>query len=124
MLYIGKFKVDIPTSIYGCKSEDVINYEGTVLVVQRGECTFLSKATFAKSCNASALIIVNSEDRLDAPSSGLGIDKNITDNMVLSLKDFPIVALSNTSWSKLEHTISSNKRIGVTSYVDIVPLKC
>lgn len=121
---LGKFKVEIPSSIYGCNDEDITNYEGTILILKRGECSFLNKADFAKKYNASGLIIVNSEDRLDAPSSGLGVNKNITDNMVHVFKDLPIVAVSNTSWAKLEHTITSNKRIGVTSYVDIVPLKC
>jgi hypothetical protein len=70
------------------------------------------------------MIVVNSEDKLEAPSSGLGIDRNVTDSMVLQFNKFPILALSNTTWSKLVMSVRLNKMVQSASFVDVVPLKC
>jgi len=70
------------------------------------------------------MIVVNSEDKLEAPSSGLGIDRNVTDSMVLQFNKFPILALSNTTWSKLVMSVHLNKMVHSASFVDVVPLKC
>jgi len=70
------------------------------------------------------MIVVNSEDKLEAPSSGLGIDRNVTDSMVLQFNKFPILALSNTTWSKLVMSVHLNKMVHSASFIDVVPLKC
>jgi hypothetical protein len=121
---IGRFKLDIPDSPYGCEANEGTNYEGNVVLIKRGECTFLAKAKIAKDANASALLVVNNVDRLESPASGLGVDKNITDAMVLSLGNFPVLSLANTTWSKLEYAVNVNRQLGVSTYVDMVPLKC
>lgn len=123
---IGKHKLEIPESVFGCESDNItdLNYQGSILAVKRGNCSFLAKALNAKRFNAGGIIMVNNEDRLESPASGLGIDKNITESSVLSLKNFPILTFSNTSWAKLDHTFHSNVKSGVTTYIDMVPLKC
>ena len=70
------------------------------------------------------MIVINSEDKLEAPSSGLGIDRNVTDSMVLQFNKFPILALSNTTWSKLVMSVHLNKMVHSASFIDVVPLKC
>ena len=123
---VGKHKLEIPSPEFGCESDDVTNidYQGSVIAVMRGNCTFLAKALNAKRFNAGGIIIVNNEDRLESPASGLGVDKNITEAAVLSLNKFPVLALANTTWAKLSYTYSSNVQAGVATYIDMVPLKC
>ena len=73
---LGKLPILIPDSVIGCESMNEsqpnpnLNYERKVVVVRRGECSFLTKALNAKKFNASALIIVNTEDILEPPASG------------------------------------------------------
>lgn len=73
---LGKLPILIPDSQIGCEPVNVSqpnpnpNYERKVVVVRRGECSFLMKALNAKRFNASALIIVNTEDILEPPASG------------------------------------------------------
>ena len=80
---LGKLPILIPDSQIGCEPVNVSqpntnpnpnhpnpNYERKVVVVRRGECSFLTKALNAKRFNASALIIINTEDILEPPASG------------------------------------------------------
>lgn len=69
-------------------------YEGKLVIIQRGNCTFLEKAQHAHHARAKVLAIVNSEDKIEAVASGLGIDANITAAMVSPLDKFPIVSFS------------------------------
>lgn len=119
---IGKVELFIPTPEFGCDNNTDVNYTGKLLVVKRGNCTFLEKALNAKKQNASALLIVNSEDRLDSPASGYGIDKNVSESSVLSLESFPVISTSNNTWAKFQYALQFNKDL--TTYVSIVPLKC
>ena len=123
---IGRFSLQIPQDIYGCdyNSNEDHDFKGDVIAIMRGNCTFLTKAINAKKYNASAIIVVNTEDRLESPSSGLGVDKNITDAMVLSIGNMPILTFSNTSWAKLEYTVELNRAAGLSTYINMVPLKC
>ena len=122
----GKLPVIIPESILGCESANEsypnLNYERKTIIVRRGQCSFLTKALNAKRFNASALIIVNTEDTLEPPASGYGIDKNVTEASVLSLGNFPILSCANTTWAKLNATIHFN--LPLTTYIRIVPLFC
>jgi hypothetical protein len=85
----------------GCAPQPT-DLTGKVLVVRRGTCTFLVKARHALAGNATALITVNTVDSLEAPSSGLGIDRSVTLEMVKPIDDrLPVLALANTSWAKV-----------------------
>ena len=118
-----------PAPHYGCNETDFTilereAYSGKLLVVKRGECSFLSKALMAKVyLNATALLVVNSEDRLDSPAAGLGIDPNVTEKMVEPVLAFPVISVANTSWAKLAFSAEvASTTAPVTAH--IVPLKC
>lgn len=124
---IGKQQIVALPSVLGCREEyssldTDVDYSGKTLVVQRGNCTFLSKAQHAKALNASGLIIVNTEDRLESPSSGWGVDKNVSIAMVDALKDLYIIGMSNTTWAKINKALEFHGS-GAT-FVSVVPLKC
>jgi hypothetical protein len=59
--------------------------------VSRGNCSFLEKATNAYHAGAQAIIICNNEDKIEPFASGLGINPNITADMVTLLDKFPVV---------------------------------
>lgn len=121
---IGTVQVVQENTMLGCdaRSHTEDYYTNKILMVRRGNCTFLEKALNAHKWNASGLIIVNNEDRLDHPSSGLGVEKNISEAMVLSLGQFPVLSFANTSWAKFEHAIKFNHEH--TTFINIIPLKC
>lgn len=64
-----------------------------MLIVGRGNCTFLEKAQHAQRAGAAVLAIVNTEAKAEAVASGLGIDPSITPEMVNPLEKFPIVMI-------------------------------
>ncbi len=88
---------------------------GHVLAVKRGHCSFMRKALYAASRNASALIIVNTEDRVDAPASGYGIEKWVTERHMSRAAGLPILSVSNTSWSKLKFALENSYQPQVLS---------
>ena len=61
--------------------------------MKRGNCSFFEKAQYAFQSGANALAIINTEDRIESVASGLGIDPNITAEMVKPLENFSIVSL-------------------------------
>lgn len=63
-----------------------------MIVVQRGECTFLEKAVAAHALNTTMVAVVNNVDKLESPSSGLGVVSEIKDHMVLPYKALSMVA--------------------------------
>ena len=73
-------------------------------MVTRGECTFLEKAMAAREAGAAALAIINTEDKLESVASGVGIVKNITEAMVLTVKDLPVVSPSELYLYDIIHT--------------------
>ena len=103
---IGAFPLIITSdeAHQGCSLAEGVDLTGIILAVRRGNCSFLTKATIAHKANATALIIVNTEDRLDSPAAGLGIDHNVTDAQVTAVASLPVITLSNTSWAKLDFT--------------------
>ncbi|KAJ1416778.1 hypothetical protein B484DRAFT_454184 [Ochromonadaceae sp. CCMP2298] len=143
---VGRQRLQIPRGLVGCPKEtevgegapgevnegapgeevevEEVDYQGSIVIAQRGRCTFLSKALHALHLNASGLIVVNSEDRLESPSSGLGIDKTISETHVKTLAKFPVLAFSNTTWVKVEYAVRANELKGESTYIDIVPLQC
>lgn len=82
-------------------------------MIRRGTCSFLTKAINVHKLNASALVIVNTEDRLESPSSGLGIDKDVSEHQVHSLKNLSVVFLSNISWASLEMSVKYSSQSNV-----------
>jgi len=90
---MGLKELVIPDSEHGCEpfNED---YKNKFVVIKRGNCTFLEKTLNAKHSGASALIIVNSEDRLDNIASGYGVDKNITESMLRETEVISVVKFS------------------------------
>lgn len=107
----------------GCVLPTNLNLTNKFFVIQRGNCTFLTKALAAHNANAAALIVVNNEDQIESPSSGLGVDPKVKESQVLSLNNLAIISIANTSWAKLESTLKfSNSREIPNAH--IVPLKC
>lgn len=122
----GRLTVVLADSVVGCEAANKfhpqINYQQNVLLLRRGECSFLTKSINAKRFNASVLIIANTEDSLEPAASGYGIDKNVTEMSVLSLGNFPTLSVSNTSWAKLISTVKFN--LPLMTSLQIVPLYC
>jgi hypothetical protein len=101
----------------------VPDYSGKILFVERGKCTFLIKAQYALRTNATALIVVNNEDRIDSPSSGLGVDRSITYDMVKSINEkLSVLSVSNTSIAKISHSLKLFRNNPL--FIQIVPLVC
>lgn len=106
---------------YGCTvPENNLDLTNKIYVIQRGECTFLVKAKIANALNASILIIVNSEDQLESPSSGLGVDPAVKLEHVEALERMAIISVANTTWAKLELAALTSP----SAYAQVVPLKC
>jgi hypothetical protein len=101
-----------------------LDLSSKVFVVRRGDCSYLEKAMYAVERNATALIIVNHADRIDAPASGYGVDKSVTLRQVESVRGLPIVSISNTSWSKLSFAATDPFQNPAGVHVQFIPLKC
>jgi hypothetical protein len=119
---IGKQQLVLSHNLIECNSSHTTNYHKQFVLAMRGNCTFLEKALNALSNNATGMIVVNTEDKLESPASGVGIDRNITEEMVQPLANFPLVSISNTSWEPLNKAIQFNQYHPLP--VHIVPLKC
>lgn len=65
----------------------------TLIVIERGTCTFLEKAVAAHGIGAAMVAVINNEDKLESPSSGLGVIREIKDHMVLPYKELAMVSL-------------------------------
>ena len=119
---IGPLQIAMAVPEDGC-APMTADLTGKVVIIRRGTCTFLEKAQHALQAKASAVIAVNTVDGLESPSSGLGIDKTVTYDMVKPIDDkLSIVAVANTSWAKFQHTVENAK--GSPVYLHIVPLRC
>jgi hypothetical protein len=138
---IGPMEAVISDTTYGCNTTiPEFDLHDKILIVMRGECSFLNKSTFAMSHHARGLIIVNHEDRLESPSSGLGVDKSINESVVNYVQSLSIIATSNITWEKFlsitkyklmlnRNDDTSDNDIISQSYfhpfqLQIVPLKC
>jgi hypothetical protein len=126
---LGPQSLCISDDFYGCESTidnsntSSTKYTNCFMVVGRGECTFLQKATIAHSIHhAKGLIIINNQDRIEAYSSGLGVVENVTESQIYNLTSFPILSLSNTTLSKLQFSLQLSLNQPLVAY--IVPLKC
>jgi hypothetical protein len=65
--------------------------------------TFLTYSNF----DHAALVIVNSEDRVDAPASGYGVEPHVTLRHLKVVSGLPIFSVSNTSWAKFAFAAAS-----------------
>eukprot|EP00981_Chlorochromonas_danica_P002979 scaffold601_cov170-Ochromonas_danica.AAC.40 len=118
---VGAVALRLSNTTLECEAVDGLDYGGDFVLARRGNCTFLQKALLAKAHNAAGLIIANTEDRLDHPSSGLGVDKNITEAAVASLGTFTVLGMSNQSWAPLTAAL---RFVDHRLPVHIVPIKC
>lgn len=76
---------------YACLPLRTGNMTGKMILIERGNCTFLEKAVAAHAIGATLVAVVNTVDKLESPSSGLGVDRNIKDDMVLPYKELCMV---------------------------------
>lgn len=112
------------------KNENSPNYHQRLVLVKRGLCPFVEKALNAFHHNASGIIVVNSEDKLESPSSGIGIYRNITEESLAPLKSFPVVSVSNNSGEALYYAAkfhdnqSPDDNDSNFPVIYTVPLKC
>ena len=84
--------VAVAQPLEGCQEVGPLAYDGQMVLVKRGNCTFLEKATIALAGGARMLVIVNTEDRIEAVATGIGIDKDVTVERVKPLDDFSVVS--------------------------------
>ena len=59
-LPLKSFEITFASNAHGCSP--VKNAKGTLLVVQRGECTYLEKAIAADAGGAAGLVVVNTDN--------------------------------------------------------------
>jgi PA domain len=114
--------ISIPES--GCSIDESLDgLKNKIIIVKRGECSFLQKAMMVQQAGATGLIIVNNEDRLDNIASGFGIEPSVTEGMVNKVSKLSIISLSNTSWIPLVQA-AKNSVNGSPLVGQIIPLKC
>ena len=84
----------------GCSAWNT-NLNGAIAVVNRGECTFESKANFAEQAGASALVVIN-----NVPG------RNIT--MFMGAATLPAVMLSQTAGASLTSAVEESPSSSMT----------
>jgi hypothetical protein len=121
---LGPLTLTLSKTLLECNTSGTENYQGHVVLVKRGNCTFLHKALNLKANNASGMVVVSTEDRLESPSSGYGVDRNITEDVVNSLGNFFVLQSANTTWGSLLKTIEFHVAENKLPTMHIVPLQC
>ena len=133
---MGWRDLDLAPNLYACDpapaetsnevSQPVHNFQRRVVLVYRGNCPFVEKALNMLRQNASAMIIINTEDKVESPSSGLGIFNNITEKSLIPLKEFAVISVSNTSGEALVRSVQFHQHINSSNYpkMAMVPVKC
>ena len=93
---------------YGC-----VPYEQTyldeVLLVDRGECTFLKKLLNAKEAGASGVVVINDDDARVSPS----IDEDEREEVGDSADDVALVILTKTAGEAVIDMIKRTQYLGV-----------
>ena len=112
---------------YGCdpferSSDRVQDISGCIVVLSRGNCSFLTKALHAFQAHATGVIIINNENKIESLSSGLGVVPDISERDVNALKKFPVFCVSNTSLAKLSFSIRSTANNRLPAFT--TPLLC
>ncbi|KAJ1848205.1 hypothetical protein LPJ73_004037, partial [Coemansia sp. RSA 2703] len=75
--------IDSTGSVNGCAPYSQ-NYNGQVLLVRRGNCTFVDKAAYAQSAGAVGVMVYNNEPDLMSPTS---VSPNVTIPLVVIKSD-------------------------------------
>jgi hypothetical protein len=129
---MGDVPLQFAETLYECPPESTDNsssippqsniYENRLVVVVRGNCTFLQKAMLIKARGGRGMLVVNTEDKLESLASGVGINKTVTEEQTRSLGSFFIVAVSNNSYLTLHKAVQF--AAPVHPFVQLVPLKC
>lgn len=89
---MGEYDLVFPSDEYGCTAYDT-RLTNKIVIVKRGNCTFYQKATLAFAANISVLAVVNNEDRLESPASGLGIVKEIKETDLKVIAALSVVSI-------------------------------
>ncbi|CAE7714916.1 unnamed protein product, partial [Symbiodinium microadriaticum] len=123
---VGAMPLVFAEPLDGCSPAGAATYSGMMVFVTRGECTFLEKATIAFAAGAKMLIIANTVDKIEAVATGIGIDKNVTAEMVKPLDVFSVVTTSNTSVAPLLWAAREMRRRDGNAVMSgsAIPLKC
>jgi hypothetical protein len=95
------------------------NVTGAIVVVRRGRCTFLDKAHNVSMANASAVVIVNMNDKIFRVSGGYALgDKPI--NITLP-SNITVAMVKASSMQVLKQAVSASSSAPLARFV---PLEC
>jgi len=100
--------VQDPSNQYGCDPYER-SFLHEVLLVDRGECTFLKKLLTAKDAGASGVIVINSDDTRVTPS----IDDDERAEVGNLADDVVLVVLTKTAGKTVTDMISRAQGFGV-----------
>lgn len=120
---LGLYEIVLANPDDGClpHSDNNSSLTDKIYVVKRGNCTFMTKATLAAYANASAIVFVNNQDRVESFASGYGIDPSIKLPQVEFLNKIVVATVANSTWPKLDYAFNHFKE---KLFAHIVPLKC
>jgi ER degradation enhancer, mannosidase alpha-like 1 len=93
---------------YGCVSYEQTHLDG-VLLVDRGECTFLEKLLNAREAGASGVIVINDDDARISPS----IDDEEREEVGDAVDEVALVILTKTAGEAVMDMIKRTQYLGV-----------
>lgn len=100
---------------YGCVAYEQI-YLDEVLLVDRGECTFLEKLLNAKESGAAGVIVINDDDARISPS----IDEEEREEVGDAVDDVALVILTKTAGEAVIDMIKRTQYLGVGQVMFVV----
>ncbi|KAF9780244.1 alpha mannosidase-like protein [Thelephora terrestris] len=100
---------------YGCETYEQL-YPDEVLLVNRGECTFLKKLLTAKEAGASGVIVVNDDDARVSPS----INEEEREEVGDAVDDVALVVLAKTAGEAVMDMIKRTQHLGVGQVIFMV----
>ena len=100
---------------HGC-DDYIESYDGAMVVVNRGSCTFFEKAVAAKAAGAVGILILNHEDTGINPSLGKEELETAED-----LNDFGVVLVPKKLGDTLEDIIKLAEKLSVDVLVRVPP---
>ena len=118
----GEDSTNLGTALPELATSD--KYKDKLVVARRGQCPFLRKAEYVAAAGAAGIIVVNSVDNLEAPSSGAGIDSSVTDARLAKLAHLSVVAVANTTWAPLQHALSVTTDHKQPLFGQTIPIRC
>jgi len=92
------------------------SYDGAMVVISRGSCTFFEKALAAKAAGASGILILNHEDAGINPSMGTE-DISLAEN----LNDFGVVLLPKKIGDTLDELMKLAEKLSVDLLARVPP---